>query len=456
MTHRFGAAVGLWGLCVAGGCGPRKVPSHLQVTAAEPTAAQVAPTTLVEAIEQLVGSDPLVRRPNQRSAEWWASAPDTEPILSWLHATTPSTTSLASLDTLETEWSGTVAVPLARGARLAELEVALPTAPADEQGDRSLVVWLGTFTVKAAPGRTDVRPPLSWIGNHRDAQRQGLVQLAERSVMSGWLENPDLPIAPVAAAMSESQYDRLRDTPEGALIVARATLLRNGARGTSGTTELEAATHLALVQAAADGIRTQRAAQDLARSLATDRGLAPETDPLPPMLEEARVALTADAGSPASLGRALVAVAAQRLDGHCTVGLCTGVDRTATLALAGRQAADAEPVAWAWRVIAAKTALDRLDVAVKQQLPTSAFPLVADIIVGETGQRVPLSLLLQRSMGPDACLTVTRGLGAPDGTRPEDALAAVQAHIGRVCEARPEQLPEAWSPPVAAICTPRE
>ena len=84
-------------------------------------------------------------------------------------------------------------------------------------------------------------------------------------------------------------------------------------------------------------------------------------------------------------------------------------------------------------MIAAKDALDQVAASVENKRPTYAFPLVADLIVGATGERVPLSLLLQRNLTPEAVLTITRGLGAPDGTQPSEAVDALSNHVDQLC-----------------------
>jgi len=443
------------GIATMAGCLGRKVPAHLRVEPETVDSEASPPADLATAVAQLVGGDPLVRRPDPRPEDWWSSVPESAPIRAWQQVMQGGPTSVAALDTLETTHAASIAVPLARGARLAELEAILPTTEPDEQGDRSLVVWLGSFTVKPVPGRSDVRPPLGWLGTDRSTQRQALLDLMERSVLSGWLADPDLPLQPIARAMAPAAFDRLRATPEGALIDARARDAHAPDQADAAQAALNMATRLALVQAAADGIRGQRTAQTLSQELATQRGLDAGADPLPGLLEDARLGFTADGGRPSSAGQAMVALAAQRIDGSCVHSPCTGVDRIATLHLAAMQSPEVAPAAWAWRTIAVKTAVDRLQVSIEDALPTTVFPLIADLIVGEVGGRVPLSLLLQRSTGPEAALAITRGLGATDGTQPQDALQALQALLHSVCSERPPELPAAWQPPIERICPPR-
>ena len=443
------------GIATMAGCWGRKIPAHLRVEPETVEARAAPPSNLADAVTQLVGGDPLLRRPDPRPEGWWNAVPGGEPIRAWQQVMMGGPTSVASLDTLEITHADSIAVPLARGARLAELEAVLPTTEADEQGDRSLVVWLGSFTVKPVPGRSDVRPPLGWLGSDRSTQRQALLDLMERSVLSGWLADPDLPLQPIAQAMAPASFDRLRATPEGALIAARAGKHHSPDQAVSAQAALIGATQLALVEAAADGLRDRKKAQTLSQELAIQRGLGAGDDPLPGLLEDARIGFTADGGRPSSAGHAMVALAAQRIDGSCFHSPCTGVDRIGTLHLAAKQSPEVAPAAWAWRVIAVKTAVDRLQVSIEDALPTTVFPLIADLMVGEVGGRVPLSLLLQRSTGPEAALAITRGLGGTDGTQPQDALQALTELLWSVCSECPPKLPATWQPPIGRICPPR-
>ena len=414
-------------------CAPKPVPGHLRVDADEPAVEVQPPQTLEAAIAQLVDIDPLVRRPDPRSTEWWSGVEQGAPIRAWTAAQSPQGMSPAALDALEVAWPGTIAVPLAHGGRLAKLETTLPTAPSSDEGDRALVVWLGALTVRPVPGPSDVRPPLGWIATERSAARQGIVHIAERAVLLGWLSGPDIPLAPVADAMVEGRYDRLRGRPEGALILGRAAGDTDPTRYEEALAALHLATELAWSRAAADGVVEQKKVQERTRSIANELGEPPEVDPLPALLARAREGFTADAANPTSTGLALVAIAAERIGGHCPDVPCTDIGRVATLKQAAAWAPEVAAYAQRWRVIAAKDALDQVTASVENKRPTYAFPLVADLIVGETGERIPLSLLLQRNLTPEAVLTITRGLGAPDGTQPSEAVAALASHVDKLC-----------------------
>ena len=109
------------GLSIALGCGPKQVPDHLRVDPTVQTAALQPPTELSTALRQLIDIDPLVRRPDPRTMDWWNGVEGGAAIQAWIETQTPRGTSPSAVDALEAGWPGTVAVPLARGARLAQL-----------------------------------------------------------------------------------------------------------------------------------------------------------------------------------------------------------------------------------------------------------------------------------------------------------------------------------------------
>jgi len=256
----------------------------------------------------------------------------------------------------------------------------------------------------------------------------------------------------MADAMVEGRYDRLRGRPEGVLILQRAAGATAPDQMITARDALHQATTLAWTRAAADDVVEQQKVQALARTMAEALGESPSTDPLPILLARAREGFSAHAADPTAAGLALVTIAAERISGRCPDEPCADIGRIATLRQAEAWGPQAAQYAHRWRIIAAKDALDQLSASIENKRPTYAFPLIADVIVGETGERVPLSLLLQRSLSPEAVLTVTRGLGAPDGTQPLEAVAALSAHVAALCSSAPTQ-PGADDPiPLHTIC----
>lgn len=450
-------ALGAWIAiaCGAGGCLAKKTPDHLKVAPPAPLGPPVTPpTTLSDAVGQLTKGDPLVRRPNARSEEWWLSAGGGAAIAAWREVVGSGPADAAALASFEGAWRGTPAVALARGARLAELEHQLLTEAQGLEGDRALVTWLGTVVVTGPAGPSDVRPALDWIDP--DAGRAGLLRVAERHVVLGWLDGPEVPLAPVENAMVVGTFDRLRAMPAGQLVVARA--LSDGSQSEQslqlGLDLLADATHLALIRSAADSAPQQEAARDVADSLKAAHSLQLDDaqDPLPVLVAEAFESFVQAGGTDASTGLGLVALTAARLLDACPDTPCTGLDRHDSLQRAGVWSSSAATYAWAWRLSTAQDLRDQLEVAEELGLSTDALPDVADLIVGERTARIPAALLQQPTLTPSTALAITRGLGQPDGTRAEDALSALDAHIARLCSSPPPTIDPRWKPPVERIC----
>ena len=432
------------------GCLIKKTPDHLKVDATPVSGPPVTPpVTLSDAVGQLTKGDPLVRRPNARSEEWWLSTAGGAAIAAWREEVGAGPVDAAALASLEGAWRGSCAVALSRGARLAELEHQQFSVSEGLEGDRALVTWLGSVIVNGPPGPSDVRPALDWISPREG--RPALLRVAERSVMLAWLDSPDIPLAPVEAAMTEGTFDRLRGMPAGQLIVARAEGAPSAEALQLGVDLLDDATNLAMLRAAADSTSQQQAARELADALKATRDLplSDAEDPLPHLLQMSFDQLVQAGGSVESTGLGLVSLTASRLIDACPDRPCTGLDRHDTLKRAARWSPQAATYAWAWRLITAKDLRDQLEVVQERGLSTDALPDVADLIVGERSTRVPVSLLQQRTLTPSASLAITRGLGQPDGTQAEEALAALDSHISELCATRPSTK---WPQPVDRLC----
>ncbi len=445
-AHRFGCAL----LFVGTAC--QKTPAHLLVESRPQTPFTAPPTTATDLVAQLVWGDPLVRRPDAHTEGWWLAAPDGGPVAAWSTAVLAPDIGAEALHELEAHWPGTPAVALARGARLARLEQAMPTSDPPPEGDRALVAWLGPLATGESSGPSDVRPPLAWLGDENG--RGALLHALERSVLLGWLDGPEIPLGPVEAAMTAGTFDRLRDAPTGRLLVARAQDLHDEGARAQGADRLVAATALALTRAAADHPGEHARAASDAAEWATQLSLPEGTDPLPVLLDQAASALTADAGDPTSTGLALVALTAARFSTRCTDTPCRSLDRTATLQRASAWGPPVEAFAWTWRVIAAKTVLDQLAIAVERGRGTDVHYDVADILIGERGARVPLSLLRQNSINEVAALHITRAADAANSTAGEDAVHAMQQVLASICARPPTDIPPPLAPGIQKVCKP--
>lgn len=417
-------------LLLLAGCGPKEIPPHLRP---DPPAASAEarptgpPADLDEATRQLVGTDPLVRRPVLGPPEHTASLAGGDALRAWAAQMRAGAVASPAWYELEARWPGTVAVPLSRGARLAALEIDIAQSGADPE---AALPWVAPVVSDGAPLPAAARGPLSWLGVTPAEESAAALHIAERAVLLGWLDGPDLPTSAPAAAFREGVHDRLTGSRAGALLVARAADARAPDRGAAGRDALATATRLALLGAAAD-----RDKEQAAHAAAVDavRQGEDDLDPVGRLLARAAEDLTADAGSTESTGAALVALTAERLRGSCPDTPCVGLDRVQTLEAAERWGATRQ--ATLWRVIALKGVLDRLDVARDRPSFPQAVVDLSDALVGTGAGSVPERLL--RARRPDAAvwLAVSRAADGGDGTAWEDARRALAARLVAACEA---------------------
>ncbi len=435
-------------LLAALGCGPKEIPPHLRRDA-PPGAADRAtpPTTLDEAVAQLVGADPLARRARPRDDAWWLGVAESGPIVTWaavVRADDPPPTDLWDLNA---RFPGTVAEPLASGARLAALEVILAQTPEDGEALRPTLPWLAPVTATTAPLPAGARGPLEWLTSPTGDPRADALVTAERAALRAWLASPALPVDGVAAAIRPGVHDRLATSPTGILLLGRAADARDPAALDAARAALAAATRLALAGAAAD--RDAEQAADAA-AVEAARVTPEERDPIARLLREAVVAAARSAGAPEGVSVGLVAHAAERMHGTCPDTPCGGVDRHATLTVADRWAET--PEAALWRVIAAKHLLDTLDVARDRPSFSASVDELGDVLLGAGASTLPERLLRARRPDEAVWLAVARGLGATDATQWEDARAALAAELVRRCDATLERpLDEADRDAVARI-----
>lgn len=412
-----------------------RLPTALRSTPPETETPQVAsePTWAT-----LVGSDPLLRRPPTTLP--WPADPTYEPVLAFADTAAHPQPQPADWRALERSHPGTIAVPLARGALLADLEALLGSGirPADAPRIASLLVPVVELD-RVSP--SDVRPPLAWAGvAGQEPGPAELLHLAERQVLLGWLDGPGLPLAEVAAAMKPGIHDRLISSPTGALLIARGLGRRDATAGQRGADSLRQATTLALVLAAAQTDREQEVARQ--RLLEANRALvgAEEAETVERdrairlLLARAREDLTADASETRSTGLALVAATAERVRGHCPDLPCGGLTRASALARLDPWGADAVAQASLWRVILARQALVGLELNLERPTFHARLLDVVEVVLGEEVEAVPLSLLRQGSPSPTTWLALTRSAGAPDATDTTHGLKAIRDIVVRRCD----------------------
>jgi hypothetical protein len=404
-----------------------EIPPHLQV---DRTAVQSSAGAAV-GLEALVRMDPLVRRPPPRGPGDWISLPDGAALEAWADQARSSSISPADWINLERNHPGTAAVALARGARLAALEVVL-AGELDDATQQQVAAWLGVTRVEVQPTTHQRRAPLDWLPGATDADKKSAaLVMAERGVLLGWLDGPDIQVGPAARALAA--HNRLMDTPTGALLLSRARMDRSSDSAQFGRAALLGATTLALAAAAADRDSEQEALQ--AKLAEASAKLGGKADPIGVLLERARIALTADAGDTASAGLALTAITAQRLHGSCPEQRCEGLDRTQTLATVMRWSTESAAVARAWQVVALKQAADTFEASHDKPSFGTTLLDVVDPLSGFGGGSVELSLLRYRTAEPTAVLQISRLAGHPSTTDPDETLKAIRARLIEACNA---------------------
>jgi hypothetical protein len=416
-------------------------PSHLALPSTESSTTRVDGSPLARA----VGVDPLLRLPRLPATaydgpsavllDFARAADDAERAAGNATPDAPAPEILV-LRRFEAEHPGTVATALVRGYALRLLDNRLAsTSIDDEAAQADIAAWITPLS----PGNPAIslsRLGLSWVASPAPTGASLSLEvrtIAEHRVLAGWLAGPDVPLGEVRSALEATQYDALRGSPIGRILVARAE--NRTADASNGLAALQQATRLALLEAAADRDKEQAAWADLRASLEPELG----KDPVGALLQRARTALTEAAGDDAAAGGALLAHAALRWTGPCVEAGCVGLDRVEQLGHAARFDARIRSLADIWRVIALKDAIDHLDVAQN----TIAFPKAAadltDALAGNGFGPPDVDLLRRQRPDPGTWMGVglTAGVeGATDWPAARAALlGALRQSIQRIAPA---------------------
>jgi hypothetical protein len=370
-------------------------------------------------LETLVGSDPLVRRPNPRTQGDWDSLDEAPAIETWARTARQQDPFPADWATVETATLGTIGVPLARGARLAAIEVT--QGDWDEPLQQSIAAWLGLSGVEARPATSTPAEPLAWLVGH-DAQEklQTARHLATRMVLEGWFNGPTINLEATAQALESDAHTLLAESPYGKLILSRAAELRDPDSAKTGQQFFWEATGHALQWAAADSDSEQAIIQKQRATFRAQRNSTPTAW----NLARARELLRLNAASDASTGLALVTIAAERIEGSCPDKPCDGLYRVAALTRASRWHSDAAAGAAVWQVIALKRALDTLEVSLDKPSLYRRLPQIADALTGSQEATIELAFLRHRTATPGMMLTISRMAG---GQPTSDAMQAIEA-----------------------------
>jgi hypothetical protein len=417
-------------LLVLLGCA-KEIPPHLRVDTPPLTIRVDADPA--EQLEALIRRDPLVRRPDPRTPGVWADMPDGDAIEAFAAVARKKNPTPSDWTQVEMAWPGTIAVPLARGARLAAIEVIM-TGDLEFETQQLVSGWLGAVRVEARPTTRNPSDPMTWVpGSTEKEKREAALTMAERSVLLGWLDGPNMSVLTPALALSSASHSRLADTPAGVLLRARAADDRDDSAAAQGRYALTRATLLALAEAAADTDKEQVEFRALIEAEGAALGGAEQ--PVAAWLARARHGLTADAGNPASTGLALVAIAAERTVGSCPDGACMGLDMTQSLSTALRWHADTNALAHAWQVIALKRAADIFEVSHSTAGFGRSIPVIAEALSGTGGGSIDLSLLRYRVKEPTAVIQIGRLAGGAASADITEAIRAVRTRLLNACNA---------------------
>jgi hypothetical protein len=130
--------------------------------------------------------------------------------------------------------------------------------------------WLGHIQADEQSPTHAPGAPLVWLDT-KDPLGTA-VHIAERQVLLGWLDGPEIQLSAAAEAMRPGVHDRLIDAPAGTLLLARARAASDPAAHARGLQALGNATSLALEGAAADRDSEQRAVATRTADLRAELG----------------------------------------------------------------------------------------------------------------------------------------------------------------------------------------
>lgn len=446
--------VGLLGLVALAGC-PRSVPEHLQVAPKPAPTVQVTITDVPSALRAIVGRDPLARSPSLPDPKVLEGLQGGAPLAAFVRQVQSAERGQAPMEQLlqqvEDEWRGTAAVPLARGYRLRLAENQLANRLQASEAAEASVVTLITPLIHGIADPTLPRRPLEWLGTAArlrgpdgesvDSNVAGsdlgatVRQYAERWVLSSWLSSPAIPVEVLLEPLAAPQYDSLRTSALGELIVARGQ--QAGAEGAEGGTnggtdpgqglaDLRRATSLALTRAAADRDAEQAHWAEQKSQAEAETG---DKDPVGALLERAAKSLTASASSDKAAGGALLALGALRWLDRCDVKPCAGLDRLETIGHAARWDPEIAEIAGVWRVVALKETIDSLDVGRDTALFPELATDLADALIGTGASALEAPMLRKQRPDAQTWLVIGRAVGAEGLSDWEGARVALGKHL---------------------------
>ena len=393
-------------------CGMRELPPHLQVEAVQAPKEIPTPATLNEAVALLVQRDPLLRRPPTQSARRWpALAPE---LTAYLDAVELTPNDPAAFQALEQAHPDTLAVPLARGWRLAAVEPMASSLASSLSAQRQAGLWL--TPLRSSGVQPQDRGPWSWL------PLSEILSYGESWVLRAWLAHPDIPRDAAANAIREPAYGRLALTVEGKLI------LSSEEPSALSLEALDQVVTLFLEGVAADRDSEQAKYREALSALqGSDE---PGARPLLDLSLQTQASLTLQGGRSAKGGALLAWQVARWLD----PSLAPGLDRAQGVRQVPAWDPALDSLAALVEVAMLKDAADRLQIGLKRERIAPLAPMLADALTGFGQGGLPLRWLERGRPEPATWLDLTRAAGAPDGTTPAEGLAALNSLLSQACD----------------------
>ncbi|MBT3223054.1 MAG: hypothetical protein HN348_28610 [Proteobacteria bacterium] len=385
-----------------------------------------------DAVNYLVHHDPLVRAPPRLPSTVVDGIDGGEPLAAYLQAIADLEKGEGDvsrvLQQLEEQWLNTPAVPLCRGYRLRVMETEITLKQeSDEDAERKIALLLSPLQGKGEEAHLP-RRPLEWLSTSDLSLTDTIRHYADRWVLSGWLDGPEIPLTGVAQALQAPQFDELRTSTIGQIIVNR-TKERASTDQFGDLDDLTQATFLALSHAAADRDGEQAAWSKQKREAAESLGT--EEEPEYFLLNRALAQLVPHSSNDTAAASALLTYQALRWHGRCSDSPCVGLDRmrtvNATKTWDGRVAA----LAGVWQVIALKEALDTMDVGHESVLFPKAMVDLLDALLGTTDGPFDLHLLRHGRPSSEVWQALGRSVGKDDTTDWPGVRAALGAHLAQ-------------------------
>lgn len=395
-------------------CGIRQVPPHLQADPeAVPDLKATVPADEHQAIAQLVGRDPLVRRPPVGRTGNWPSFGSA--LTAYLDTVRENPEDPAAFEALERDHMGSVAVPLARGWRLAAVEPIATQLSTSLTAQRMAGLWL--TPLRNSGVQPQDRGPWSWL------PLSEVLAYGEAWVLRGWLSHPDIPVEAATTAVQDPAYGRLALSVEGQILLASNTPAPVDLQ------PLEQISTLLLSRFAADRDSEQAAYRKALEALSGEEAQAGDR----PLLDHSVAVRTAllETGGPKAKGGALLAWQITRwLDPQ----LSPGMDRAQGVREVSAWSPDLDRLALIVEIAMLKDCSDRLQVGLKRERTAHLALPLADVLTGFGQGGLPQRWLERGRPEAATWLDLTRAAGAPDGTTPAEGFAALNSLLVQACD----------------------